>query len=58
MVVVDLGDETGGMIAGECEIVGEMSHPVSEGKPNVNHVRARIIINDLSSHNALNNHKE
>jgi hypothetical protein len=41
-----------------------MSHPASEGKPNVDHVRDRIgtyvhndYINDLSSHNASNNHR-
>jgi hypothetical protein len=42
-----------------------MSHPLSEGNPNANHVRVRIrthvhsnYIDDSSSHNALNNHKE
>jgi hypothetical protein len=42
-----------------------MSHPVLEGKPNVNHVCVWIrthvhnnYINDSSSHNASNNHIE
>jgi hypothetical protein len=42
-----------------------MSDSVLEGKPNANHVRARIrthvhsdYINDSSEHNASNNNKE
>jgi hypothetical protein len=42
-----------------------LSHPVSEGNPNANHIRARIrthvhidYVDDSSSYNALNNHKE
>jgi hypothetical protein len=50
-------------LATHWELAWHMSHPVLEGKPNANHVCARIrthihndYIND-SSHNASNNHK-